>query len=143
MDRFLEELEKQGVGVEKHVLCERAPEIDFTLALRDFAEGRRDTYLAPEFLYEFFNEVLDKIEERFMAPQRASQLLGSGDPDFVAKFRKAAPEVFANKSLYEKHTKVPEHPLDRQLRDAYKSAKENCDSMRTYANHPIIPAKSL
>ncbi len=143
MDRFVEELEKQRFGVEKHVLCEKAPEIDFTLALRDFAEGRRDTYLAPEFLYEFFNEVLGKMGERFMAPELASQLLASGDPDFVARFRKASPEVFADESLFARHTKVPEHPLDKHLRDAYKAAKENCDSMRGYANHPVIPAKSL
>lgn len=143
MDRFVEELEKQGLGVEKHVLCEKAPEIDFILALRDFAEGRRETYLAPEFLYEFFNNVLGKMGEIFMGPELASQLLSSGDPDFVAKFRKSAPEVFADESLYTKHTKVPEHPLDKNLKDAYKAAKENCDRMRNYANHPIILAKSL
>lgn len=143
MDRFIEELEKKGFRVEKYVLCERVPEIDFVLALRDFAEGRRDTYLAPEFLYEFYNVVLDKMGERFMTPERASQLLSSGDPDFIAKFRKVAPDVFANRALYARHTKVPDHPLDKQLRDAYNAAKENCDHMREYANHPVIPANSL
>jgi len=141
--RFDEELRKLGYEPKIHTLCERAPEIDYIEAVRDFAECRRETYLVEEFITDFYHMLLDKMGLSDMQPPVASELLACGNPEFVAKFREVAQDVFADETLYGKHTKVPDAPLDKQLRETCKEAEKRCEELRKYANHPVIPAKSL
>lgn len=143
MPRFTEELRKNGYEPQEHTACDRVPQIDWVLALRDFAEGRSDTYLDDTFIPDFFMKACFAMGERYMSPETAMGRFFSGDPEFVAKFNYVAPDIFNDKKFHTSHRVEPNANLGKVLRDTYASAKDNCDSMRTYAVHPVIPAKSL